>query len=350
MDSHIVILDVRTLRVISSYQQPGHLGPISCLCLDRHHSWLLTGTLQGYLTLWDLRFGLLLRTWKAGRDDSGAVQSCSIHSTKGKGRWVIVALEGSEGFETWDIGTFECVERYIPLQDTTAKDAIRKFRRQRATSTDPIRTRVNRDTAAASDTNTAQAIEALLCHAAPPIPVDAHQDDGQDAGAALYTHKYRASQPAVKAIINGADYGHLRSSITLGVGNLPSVSEGGTPTQDSPVQSKLSDLGWIMSAGEDKSLVFWDLAHIEKSSVITGPDESEEKVVYAKESIDGTTVFTAVRQTLKNGSTRRSNLMATSQQNLLKAHQDAITTLALLELPFRCVVSGDRSGVIKVWE
>lgn len=46
----------------------------------------------------------------------------------------------------------------------------------------------------------------------------------------------------------------------------------------------------------------------------------------------------------------RSTLIANSQQQLLKAHQEAITALAVIELPFRCVVTGDRSGVIRAFE
>jgi len=46
----------------------------------------------------------------------------------------------------------------------------------------------------------------------------------------------------------------------------------------------------------------------------------------------------------------RSTLIANSQQQLLRAHQEAITALAVLDLPFRCVVSGDRAGVVRVFE
>jgi phosphoinositide-3-kinase regulatory subunit 4 len=42
-------------------------------------------------------------------------------------------------------------------------------------------------------------------------------------------------------------------------------------------------------------------------------------------------------------------MISTHQQQLHKSHQDCVTALALLDSPFRgCVVSGDRSGTIKV--
>jgi phosphoinositide-3-kinase regulatory subunit 4 len=45
------------------------------------------------------------------------------------------------------------------------------------------------------------------------------------------------------------------------------------------------------------------------------------------------------------------SLITNSQQRLLKFHQDVITALACIDSPFRGgIVSGDRSGVIKVWK
>ncbi len=47
---------------------------------------------------------------------------------------------------------------------------------------------------------------------------------------------------------------------------------------------------------------------------------------------------------------QRLSLINQNQPNLLKNHQDTITALASLESPFRGgIISGDRSGVVKVW-
>jgi phosphoinositide-3-kinase regulatory subunit 4 len=108
----------------------------------------------------------------------------------------------------------------------------------------------------------------------------------------------------------------------------------------------------MISAGEDKRLVFWDLANAEKSSLVVGAEEGEEKASYSRDKIEGTYVYAEIRSNGKGNasSSKRATLTAGSQQNLLKAHQDAITALALLDLPFRCVVSADRSGNVKIWE
>ena len=47
---------------------------------------------------------------------------------------------------------------------------------------------------------------------------------------------------------------------------------------------------------------------------------------------------------------QRLMLINYNQQNLLKAHQDTVTALACIDSPFRGgIISGDRSGVVKVW-
>lgn len=51
-----------------------------------------------------------------------------------------------------------------------------------------------------------------------------------------------------------------------------------------------------------------------------------------------------------NRASHRISMITQSQQQLLKHHQDVITTLACIDSPFRGgIVSGDRAGVIKVW-
>jgi phosphoinositide-3-kinase, regulatory subunit 4 len=51
-----------------------------------------------------------------------------------------------------------------------------------------------------------------------------------------------------------------------------------------------------------------------------------------------------------NRAQQRISLINNSQQKLLRAHHDVVTALATIDSPFRGgVVSGDRSGTIKVW-
>lgn len=142
--SRITVLDLRTMSVLLTLQNPIQDGPISCLCTDKKKNWLLVGTIGGVLNLWDLRFNLLLKSWRVGSGDEKdkpdginevvKINQLALHPGKGKGRWVMVAYEKIVSFspqdlddqkmngkkrnrtellvETWDIEKGVCVETF----------------------------------------------------------------------------------------------------------------------------------------------------------------------------------------------------------------------------------------------
>lgn len=125
------------MRVLQTLENPRHYGPITAICVDKKRAWIIVGTSTGVLTLWDRRFGLLLKSWcvnaangaasstpSSGSASPGAGagvgglgtgrlsptmgaagmpggiggRSCKIHQvvvhpSKGKGKWIIVAAE-----------------------------------------------------------------------------------------------------------------------------------------------------------------------------------------------------------------------------------------------------------------
>ncbi|KAF8653642.1 hypothetical protein AX16_003794 [Volvariella volvacea WC 439] len=97
--SNIVILDLRTMKVVQAMENPRHFGPITCMCMDRKRTWLVVGTSAGVLTLWDRRFGILIKSWHAGATTAGRtarIHQIALHPSKGKGKWIMVALEASK--------------------------------------------------------------------------------------------------------------------------------------------------------------------------------------------------------------------------------------------------------------
>src|SRR5438128_892771 len=56
-------LDLRSMELSWSVENPRSHGVITAMVTDRSHNWLLVGTSRGILTLWDLRFRILLRSW-----------------------------------------------------------------------------------------------------------------------------------------------------------------------------------------------------------------------------------------------------------------------------------------------
>src|ERR1700685_2389224 len=120
------------MRILQTMQNPRHFGPITCLCLDRKRSWIIVGTSMGILTLWDRRFGLLLKSWQVGHAAAGKstrLNQCVVHSTKGRGKWFMVALEASTAgtdhasvtlIEVWDVEKSVLVETFLMQAASTS--------------------------------------------------------------------------------------------------------------------------------------------------------------------------------------------------------------------------------------
>jgi phosphoinositide-3-kinase regulatory subunit 4 len=80
------------MRVLLTMEHPIYSGPITTICPDRRHAWVVTGTASGVLTLWDIRFGLMIKTWKtvAAMTVVVPLASTNVLSTlvAARGRWI----------------------------------------------------------------------------------------------------------------------------------------------------------------------------------------------------------------------------------------------------------------------
>lgn len=123
--SRLHTLDLRTLRMVRTLDLPLHLGPPSTMVSDAMNLWVVVGTELGFLSLWDLRFGLMLRSWKIHGTSSSETPSsmdCAIasvrqlvlHPTRGQGKWIMVACGGDDEvlLQTWDVESGHLVEVY----------------------------------------------------------------------------------------------------------------------------------------------------------------------------------------------------------------------------------------------
>jgi phosphoinositide-3-kinase regulatory subunit 4 len=61
--SQIYALDLRTMEILYVLENPAQHGMPTCFCLDSQKHSLLLGTTHGILDFWDLRFHILLRSW-----------------------------------------------------------------------------------------------------------------------------------------------------------------------------------------------------------------------------------------------------------------------------------------------
>lgn len=134
---------------------------------------------------------------------------------------------------------------------------------------------------------------------------------------------------------------------------------------------------YILTAGSDKKLRFWDITRIENSTTISGLMLDEGKPTYS--ATHPTTAMTLNQERLPRGQTsggsstdaadggrgssrrpngagrgaarsNRTTVISVQQQQLLKSHLDTILDVAVLESPYTMTVSADRSGVVFVFQ
>lgn len=260
------------MRVVQSMENPRHLGAITALLVDRKRTWVLTGTATGVLILWDLRFGLRVRTWRVGTASSlGSVEgpdisSLALHPTRGKGRWVIVALQSRtpahselEGIESestqaevWDIEHGILVERYLSMQTTPSQDNSEVLSQPPTEASVP-----------AEDISPAAAIAALVRM--------------RQAEAEAYARPVMTGGPPPppsaesRALLVGVDLGGAapRSDMIVDL----SVEGANTPRRR----------GYMITGAADRRLRLWNLNQVDTSVVLSGPpsESVDESPLYS---------------------------------------------------------------------
>jgi phosphoinositide-3-kinase regulatory subunit 4 len=120
--------------------------------------------------------------------------------------------------------------------------------------------------------------------------------------------------------------------------------------------------GYLIIAGEDRIVRYFDLSRPSDGMIICGSSK-EKDVVFKSGTIDGVAVnYTIPKSADKKTGARVSGGSAAEERARLEAvretlgrqplrpHYDAICALGTVETGVSsCVISGDRSGVVKVW-
>ncbi|KAG8906368.1 Serine/threonine-protein kinase [Tulasnella sp. 403] len=387
--SAVVILDLRTMRILQSMEDLRHHGPITCMCLDRKRAWLLTGTLYGVLTLWDLRFGLRLKSWSVAAaatvppGETARVHQCVIHPTKGKGRWVVIAVEtqttsdvtssytpGVVLVEVWDIEKGILVETFV-TQEPIGHDGV---------------TADGQNNPGIGPTAPQASVTSLPVKEIPKTPAEAiaalvksRQQAKGMAGQALDEEsphlgeadleaedRRRARQVGIRAMVAGSDFGGLAASgarlarVEGLEGLYPPVIPENASVGDLSGSGASRGGGFLLTGSEDRRVRLWDLGKIERSFVVSGLEMDSDRPTFRTiqpESAAAAQISTAIhtesfiRNMSKNDRpSARTSLIGNHQQHLLKGHQDCVTALACIDVPFRCgIISGDRMGVVKVF-
>lgn len=127
---------------------------------------------------------------------------------------------------------------------------------------------------------------------------------------------------------------------------------------------------FLLTAGPDWKVRYWDTARQEASVVVNGMEPDEARPQYATSQLPSSPETLLVTERLHQpqnqsqsttsrdsrsgskkavGKTSRTGLISAQQQQLLKGHLDTIMDVALVEAPYGLVISADRSGRIYIF-
>jgi phosphoinositide-3-kinase regulatory subunit 4 len=223
------------MEISTRFRHPLEHGVITAINPDKH--WLVLGTELGILSLWDLRFGLLLKSWRA----SGAVSALSTHPSKGRGLWLVVGVErkvdDSPIIEVYNIETSKLVEVY----------EVRSTRPSGAKSVPPQETR-----------------ESILDKAG----LIAEIASGESALSSS-AETDRLPPSSVLSLAVGQRLTSMTGKEEKG-GLLTSVPESKSVSHANP--------GYMITAGEDRVVRYWDLAKPGEGMVICGSPKEKDVV------------------------------------------------------------------------
>ncbi|KAL2120925.1 hypothetical protein VTJ04DRAFT_4952 [Mycothermus thermophilus] len=347
--SNIFGIDLRTMTLLYTLRNPVHHGAPTCFCVDRRRNWLLLGTSHGVLDLWDLRFKVRLKAWGMPGNKAGPIYRLAIHPQKGRGRWVCVAGGTGQGEVTvWDLERTTCREVY--------------------------RAGGGGGSGSSRDGNGPKGYEAW--------EVDEDRPEGM-----LGRFATSVIEPAAIAGSTGAGADRAVRAMVVGAGAVDEQREVRHP--------------YMLTAGADRKLRFWDLGRIENSVVFSGLMPDEGKPSYSASHPTPSMTLnverwprasqpsssgggggngssgpstptlgpmngrgsgaaaasgrgsgrsgTATSSSRKSGSSK-SSVISAEQQRLLRSHLDAVVDVAVLEAPYMMTVSVDRSGVVFVFQ
>jgi phosphoinositide-3-kinase, regulatory subunit 4 len=258
--------------ILDTMENPRHYGAITCLCVDRKRAWLVAGTSTGVLTLWDLRFGMLLKSWRVGASSAETtkcprIYQIVLHPTRGNGRWVMVAFEtikpitpgidtssSTTLLEVWDIEKTSLMETY------STRDIVAG-----GTSDDEELPQPIEVTGEPTEDNPATAIAALVrSRQQSKTPLDRFPKRPAQSSSPGDAPLVRPSVD-VRTMVVGVDIGGHSSKL-----EHESSTGGRSP----------GGRGFVISGSEDRKLRLWDLGRVERSAVLVGAETEVEKPGY----------------------------------------------------------------------
>ncbi|KAF5615781.1 VPS15 kinase [Fusarium sp. NRRL 52700] len=296
--SRILGIDLRTMRLLYTLENPVHHGTPTCFCVDRKRNWLCVGTSHGVVDLWDLRFKMRLKGW--GLPGKGSIYRLCIHPTKGRGKWVCISGGTGQGEVTvWDLEKTVCREIY---RTGGSKDGLKAYE---------------------------------------PWDVD---EDKREGMLGRYATNIEPNE------IANADRG-VRAMVvaTATAEDSRDVRHAFIVTGGSDKRLRFWDLSRMES-----SFIYSGLSpDLPKPTYTTSHPTTALTLNTERFPRQAPTAPNAGSGSRAKSSTARpprSTVISLQQQQLLQSHVDSILDVALLEFPYTMSVSVDRMGVVFVFQ
>lgn len=265
------------MRILQTMQNPRHYGPITSICVDKKRTWCVCGTATGILSLWDLRFGILIKSWSAGASTAHQhvkIHQCSLHPTKGKGKWIVVAL-----------GAYQWNKDYESSSSSTFTPLIEVWDIEKSALVETYGTRTVASTSQAVEAEPIEikALEAERSPAAAIAKLVRSRQEAQDTPPPLVSRR-RTSLQRIPTVADGL---HNQSSdvVAFAIG----ADFGGHSTIHRSSMADPDDVGsgraggsrgFVICGSEDRKIRLWDLSKVERSILLSTPEEEAEKPTY----------------------------------------------------------------------
>ncbi|KAI9728150.1 MAG: Serine/threonine-protein kinase [Chrysothrix sp. TS-e1954] len=398
-DCVIRALDIRTMDVVYTLVNPTHHGIPTTFCLDPEKQWLLVGTANGVLDLWDLRFRLRLKS-AAFPAAKPIEQVVLFPGARGKlgGRKVCVA----GGTEQSDITVWE-VERLVCREVFRTQAASNVHGKSSApytawrpddVSQSAMLERLSSSSSSSAHNSQHSAPPSATVHAFAPCvyttPSSQPSKPGRRhgyliaGGSDAVVRQWDLEDPERSRIISGADH--------IGAGEEQASSSSSSSNRKKGRAGDAGKLSYERATGIE--LTIWE-EHVSGTTATSdarpgSPTSRQRDASHGSEgpSTGGRKANVGVRRDRGSSSgggggasrapeassnaggasaqaeteqqeeeptpsisSRQSRQTAVSQQQhrLLRSHLDTVLACCVLESPFRMVVSADRSGVVYVF-
>jgi phosphoinositide-3-kinase, regulatory subunit 4 len=292
--NNVYAYDLNTMTTSIHFQIPFHFGIITAFAVDSvNRAWIIVGTSKGTLSLVDLRFGLILKSW--AHPSSLTISKLSVYppaaasSSTLRAKRVLCSA-GDNELCIWDVETAECKEVFC-----------------------------------------ARSLEEKL---------------------GRYARTWKAKPPPDQSVMKFLD------RVPTNIDYCPNVFY---------AHFFCPEANFILTAGSDKKIRFWDLVQIERS-VCVGKGEGSEHV-FSSHKIDNITFNhekilksatkspVSAQDNLAMGSRKdstaslplKSQLSVSAEKSFL-FHVDTITQLTVIEFPYPMMITCGRDGIVKVWK